>query len=73
MILFVFEGAKEEPKVYKTIKSLYFKDTEDITYIFNSNIYGLYNRIKKEYSDFEDIEDAADIVSVLEKFILKVL
>lgn len=65
MILFVFEGSKDEPKVYETIKSLYFKDTEDITYIFNSNIYGLYNKIKKEYSDFRDVEEATDIVSIL--------
>lgn len=67
MILFVFEGSKEEPKVYRTLKSLYFEGSEDITYIFNSNIYGLYNRIKKEYSDFENIDDAADIVSVLKE------
>lgn len=67
MILFVFEGAKTEPLIYSTIKNLYFKDSEDITYIFNSNIYGLYNRIKREFSDFSGIEDAADVVSILQE------
>lgn len=67
MILFIFEGAKAEPNIYNTIKALYFKDSEDVTCIFNSNIYGLYNRIKKEYSSFENIEGATDIVSVLKE------
>ena len=66
MILFVFEGAKAEPKIYETIKSLYFAHgNEEVIYIFNSNIYGLYDRICKEYSDFDDIAGAIDIISLL--------
>lgn len=66
MILFVFEGERTEPQVYDTIRRLYFGDHgEDIIYVFNNNIYGLYNRIKREYSDFEDIADAAEVVSLL--------
>ena len=68
MILFVFEGCKDEPKIYATIKALYFeKESEDIKYIFNSNIYGLYDIIMKEYSDFNGIDDVADVVSILRK------
>lgn len=67
MILFVFEGSKDEPKVYDTIKSLYLKTSEDVIYVFNSNIYGLYNKIKSEYSDFKDIADSADVVALLRK------
>ncbi|MFC4665258.1 hypothetical protein [Falsiporphyromonas endometrii] len=66
MILFVFEGAKAEPKIYETIKSLYFAHgNEEVIYIFNSNIYALYDRICREYADFEDIEGATDIISLL--------
>lgn len=65
MILFIFEGSKTEPTIYNTIKELYFRDEEDIIYIFNSNIYSLYNRLKKLNSDFEEINNAADIIEVL--------
>ena len=65
MILFIVEGSKTEPRVYETIKKLYFKDEEDIICIFRSNIYGLYNRLKKYNSDFEDLDNVANIVDVI--------
>lgn len=66
MILFVFEGEKAEPKIYNTIKSLYFENgNEDVIYIFNSNIYGLYDIIRRNYSDFDAIYDAVDVISIL--------
>ena len=69
MILFVFEGQKDEPKIYATNKALYFeKESEDIKYVFNSNIYRLYDVIMKEYSDFSNMNNAADVVSLLRRF-----
>ena len=65
MILFVVEGAKVEPNIYKTIKELYFREEEDIIYVFGSNIYALYCRLKNYDADFESIENASDIVAVL--------
>ena len=66
MILFVFEGKNAEQKIYETIKSLYFAHgNEEVIYIFKSNIYGLYDRICREYSDFENIVGSTDIISLL--------
>ncbi len=65
MILFIVEGSKTEPRVYETIKRLYFRDEEDIICIFGSNIYGLYNRLKKYNADFDDIGNVANIVDVI--------
>lgn len=65
MILFVLEGDKAESKIYDTIKSLYFANqNEDIVYIFKSSIYDLYDKVRK-YSDFDNITEAADVVSIL--------
>jgi len=65
MILFIFEGKKTEPKIYQTIKELYFRDVEDSICIFGSNIYGLYDYLKKYYSDFKKIDYEANIIDVL--------
>ena len=65
MILFIVEGSKTEPRVYETIKELYFRDEEGIISIFGSNIYGLYNRLKKYNADFDDIGNVANIVDVI--------
>ena len=59
MILFVFEGKKTEPNLFKTLEYLYFtKKNERKICCFGYNIYELY-RLMNE-SDFEE-----DVVSVI--------
>lgn len=59
MILFVFEGEKTEPNLFKTLEHLYFtRKNERKIYCFGYNIYELY-RLMRE-SDFE-----GDVVSVI--------
>lgn len=68
MILFVFEGEKSEPKIFETIKTLFFeKRNESIVCCYNSNIYSLYNTIKRDYSEFktENSWESVDVVSIL--------
>lgn len=66
MILFVFEGSSVEPQVYDTIRRLFFSDSfDDITYCFGSDIYSLYDRIRSINSNFNTINGAADVVSIL--------
>lgn len=60
--LFVFEGARREPAIFKTLESVFFKETERIECIYGTSILDLYKRMRS--ADFE-----LDIVSVLkEKF-----
>lgn len=58
MILFVFEGEKREPELFRAIEKLFFKDSQHIVCSFGNNIYELYQRLK-------DLDDSGDIVSVL--------
>lgn len=61
MILFVFEGRKTEPSLFKTLEYLYFKKTnEQKICCFGYNIYELY-RLMNE-SDFTE-----DIVTVIKR------
>ena len=60
--LFVFEGAKREPAIFRTLESVFFKETEQIVCIYGTSFLDLYNRMRS--TDFE-----LDIVSILkEKF-----
>ena len=60
--LFVFEGAKREPAIFRTLESVFFKKTERIVCIYGTSFLDLYNRMRS--TDFE-----LDVVSVLkEKF-----
>ena len=60
--LFVFEGAKREPAIFKTLESVFFKKTERILCVYGTSFLDLYERMRS--SDFE-----LDIVSILkEKF-----
>ncbi len=45
MILFVFEGEKREPALFKAIERLFFKDGQHIVCSFGNNIYELYQRM----------------------------
>ncbi len=58
MILFVFEGEKREPALFKAIERLFFKDGQRIVCSFGNNIYELYQRMKT-------LDNSGDIVSVL--------
>lgn len=68
MILFIVEGEKREPALYKTMKHLFLSDTikDDIVVSYCSNIYSLYQQMKK-LDAFDDKTDSADIVSVLKE------
>ena len=58
MILFVFEGNKREPELFRAIEKLFFKDSQHIVCSFGNNIYELHQRLK-------DLDDSGDIVSLL--------
>lgn len=59
MILFVFEGVKREPDVFRTIQRLYFSNREEqIVCSYNNNIYQL-------YKDLQEYDGDGDIVSLL--------
>ena len=57
MILFIFEGKFQDPRIYKTLKSIFFPNLQekDILHYFCSNIYALYKTMK-EYDVFEVIK-----------------
>lgn len=58
MILFVFEGKRREPDIFKTLEYLYFPKGQSIICSFGNNIYELYRELK-------DLDDSGDIVSIL--------
>lgn len=60
MILFVFEGAKREPDLFRAIETLFFQDKQSIVCSFGNNIYELYNKLQSYEGD-------GDIVSILKE------
>lgn len=58
MILCVFEGVEREPRIFKTIKRLFFGEGEIIVCSFGNNIYELYRQL-------QELDGDGDIVSVL--------
>ena len=58
MILCVFEGEEREPRIFKTIKRLFFGEGEMVICSFGNNIYELYRQLK-------ELDGDGDIVSVL--------
>ena len=58
MILFVFEGAEREPRVFRTLERLFFDQGERIVCSFGNNIYELYRQL-------QEFEGDGDIVSIL--------
>lgn len=59
MILFIFEGKKREPHLFKTLENLFFKKGEEcIVYTFGNNIYELYKQLL-------GLGNAGDLVSIL--------
>lgn len=61
MILFVFEGERREPMLFRSIECLFFPSADEhIVCSFGNNIYELYRQM-------ESLGDGADIVGVLKE------
>src|SRR5574344_1543643 len=60
MILFVFEGRRREPELYKTMEYLFFNRKDSIICSYCDNIYALYNKMNA--SAFTE-----DIVTVMQE------
>lgn len=61
MILFVFEGEKREPDLFRTLQRLYFpRDNETIVCSFGNNLYEL-------YQELEDYGEDGDIVAIMKE------
>ena len=58
MILFVFEGKRREPDIFRTLKYLFFPKGQTIVCSFGNSIYELYRQLKQ-------LDGAGDIVSLL--------
>jgi len=59
MILFIFEGKRREPHLFKTLEYLFFPiDEHPIVYSYGNNIYELYKELSM-------LDEAGDIVSIL--------
>jgi len=64
MILFVFEGEKREPDLFRTLQRLYFpRDNETIVCSFGGNLYKLYDL----YQELELLGEDGDIVAILKE------
>ena len=65
MILFIFEGKDDEPRLYKTLKEIFhFELNEDeILHYYCSNIFSLYDKIK-EYGVFDG---SVNLINVLKE------
>ena len=63
MILFVFEGKRREPDIFRTLEYLFFPKGQTIVCSFGNSIYELYRKLKA-------LDEGGDIVSILrEEFI----
>lgn len=58
MILFVFEGRRREPDIFRTLEYLFFPKGQTIVCSFGNNIYELYRQLKA-------LGDGGDIVPIL--------
>ena len=58
MILFVFEGKRREPDIFKTLEYLFFPKGQAIVCSFENNIYELYRQLKA-------LDGSGDIVSII--------
>lgn len=65
MILFIFEGKNDEPRLYKTLKEIFrFElNEEEILHYYCSNIFSLYDTIK-EYGVFDG---SVNLINVLKE------
>lgn len=65
MILFIFEGKDDEPRLYKTLKEIFHFELneEEILHYYCSNIFSLYDNIK-EYGVFDG---SVNLINVLKE------
>jgi len=63
-ILFIVEGEVAEPKVLNKLLSKMGYDGNTQIYSYKSNIYSLFNKLKKEYTDLEDVDLFSFIVEL---------
>lgn len=65
MILFIFEGKNDEPRLYKTLKEIFHFELneEEILHYYCSNIFSLYDTIK-EYGVFDG---SVNLINVLKE------
>lgn len=65
MILFIFEGKDDEPRLYKTLKEIFHFELneEEILHYYCSNIFSLYDTIK-EYGVFDG---SVNLINVLKE------
>jgi len=65
MILFIFEGKDDEPRLYKTLKEIFHFELneEEILHYYCSNIFSLYDTIK-EYGIFDG---SVNLINVLKE------
>ncbi len=70
MILCIFEGGKREPRIFQTIKDLFFPKSKD-TFIctYNSNIYSLYKNLKNLDIFGDQISSSGDTVTILNEIL----
>ena len=67
MILFIFEGKDDEPRLYKTLKEIFHFELneEEIIHYYCNNIFSLYDTLKS-YSE-DELDDSVDLVNVLKE------
>lgn len=67
MILFIFEGKDDEPRLYKTLKEIFHFELneEEIIHYYCNNIFSLYDTLKS-YAENE-LDDSVDLVNVLKE------
>lgn len=71
MILFIFEGKNCEPRLFETLKQLFFtKEVESFVCTYNSNIYSLYSKLKG-YDVFENVTASGNTVTILNDILQK--
>ena len=67
MILFIFEGKNDEPRLYKTLKEIFHFELneEEIIHYYCNNIFSLYDTLKSYAEDV--LDDSVDLVNVLKE------
>ena len=60
MILFVFEGAAREPRIFRTLQRLFYGEGEATFCSFGNNIYELFRQLK-------ELDGDGDLVSILKE------
>lgn len=67
MILFIFEGKDDEPRLYKTLKEIFHFELNEgeIIHYYCNNIFSLYDTLKSYAED--ELDDSVNLVNVLKE------